>query len=210
MRVPLAPEVVAELLDSMPEGEAKDLVRNGTYYIASPGRVVGKPVLRWADGPLKGKPGKGTGTIPGAIERATEASKEVSFKRTRAYRELLEQRYDAEKVEWLFTSVESMVEGETVMVDAYCPCGCDHKFRVEAYKKGNPLAAKLIWEAILGRAGEKKEVDINIRSLIARLDSRQSTGELEIVDVSPLEVAERMALAAAREAVEDAIFVERN
>ena len=199
---PLTDEEKLELLDSMTNEELRQGVLDGTYYILGASDTPGKPMVRWTAGPQKGRPVKGSGAPPGAAEVMTKVSIDNAYKRTGAYHALVE-RHWTPKLEWLFTQAEKMIEGGDVMVDAVCP-NCDHAFKVKAYKKGDSQALKVVWEGVIGRATERKEVDVNIRALMARIDQRVPIESIEVVDVSPEEIQERMALAAAGEAVSDA------
>jgi len=187
-----------DLLETMTNEELRTGVLEGHYYIAGPSDTPGKPMVRHALGPLKGRPVKGTGAVKGSAANMAIVSKDYAYKRTANWRVLVEE-YWGPKLPQLFKYATDMMEGGMVSKTekVSCPCGCDYTFpvTVEMYKKGDAQALKVVWEAIIGRATERKEVDINIRSLIARIDAREDTNLLEIVDLTPDEVAERMALA---------------
>lgn len=189
----LSDEEKQVLLDTMENEELKQGVLDGTYYIAGPSDIPGKPMVRWVSGPSKGKPVKGSGAVRGAAKRMAETSKANAWKRTGAYRELLDHHWKP-KLEWMFEQAENMIKGGAVFVDAVCP-ECSHEFKVEAYKKGDAQALKVVWESLIGRATERKEVDVNIRALMAQLDERVAITDIEVIDVTPEQVSERMALA---------------
>lgn len=207
MRVtpPLPEDERLELLNTMDNEELRQGVIEGKYYILGPSDTPGKPIVRWSDGPKKGKPVKGSGAARGAGLQAGRNSKVGAYKRTQAFNTLMLNYWgDEDRLEWLFKQAEEMVKGGPVVKAEWvtCPCGCDHSFKheVEMYKKGDANALKIVWEAVMGRATERKEVDVNIRALMARLDENVSLSDFEIVDLTPEQVTERLALSEAGDA----------
>lgn len=198
-----APELTTrerdELLESMENEELRQGILAGTYYISGPGHIPSRPVVRWVDGPRKGQPVIGSGSPPQG-EKTAEMNRKSAWKRTAAYRELLD-RYWAPELEWLFEQAKAMIEGGPVNVKAVCP-ECEHRFNVEAYRKGDAQALKVVWESIIGRASERKEVDVNIRALMAQIDERSPLSTIEVIEVSPEEVAQRIALSEGRRALD--------
>lgn len=178
-------------------------------YYTQPGKNDGKPVLRWASGDLKGKLAPGTGIIPGSKTRG-ELSKETAWKRTAAYRDIMELVVkadgDAEKwgsFAWVITNLLKGIEGGDVYLNLKCPhCHEDAKHKV--WKRPDTQAGIKLVELFVGRATETKDISVTTKQIFELMDETLDTYVIETREVSSEEVDRRRAAVA----VEDASYRE--
>ena len=190
----------ADLLDVLPE-EVRARVLAGELR-AEPGKDRNKPVLIDA---ATGRLAKGTGHRPGGQHGALgEMSKKYAYKRRKGFREALETIISSEEdptkpmtLGWLINRLIEDAGGGPVNVSATCP-ECDTKFKVEAYRKGDPMVLFKVAELLVGRARETQDLNISAKHVYAMLDERVAVTELRVHAIDPEEVAaRRLALQAA-------------
>ena len=200
-----------ELLESMVDRDAREKVEAGEYYIASHGEVEGYPVLRWAIGPSRGRLAPGTGRTPGsgADDRLAEINKRTGYRRSKPFREMMN-RYAGTDNEshmldpemrgsaaWLMERAFDLIEGGWIRknVNVTCEhCGSVSNVSVEMYKKGDSRAWQSLIEQLAGKATETKEIDVNIRNIMEQLNAGIDVREIEVIDVTPDDIARRRAM----------------
>lgn len=180
-----------DLIQDLPE-EIQDKVLRGEV-IAAPGKLPGRPILRDAK---TGALTKGTGHAPGAGEIGA-LSPRHAYKRTNAYRELLQHIVSADEdpekwgsFGWLVNQGLKAAEGGDVFVDAQCP-GCDLHFKVKAWKRPDSNAITKIMEQIIGRAQETQEINITERKIVELLQDETEAPAYEVIALTPEEQERR-------------------
>lgn len=170
----LVPLLTPELRELWEQGEV----------VVSEGRDPEKPVVRWASGSKRGQYAPGSGVTPFHVDG--DNSRKSAVKRTHAYRELLQSVVDEERFAWLLDKIFETVEGFSETKE--CPeCGTPVTF--EKRPQAGP-ALKLI-EQLAGKATERKEVDVEMRSIHAELEARVDPKELIVHRLDPQERARR-------------------
>lgn len=176
--------------------EHKTLVEKGVYTVHE-----GKdyPVLRWAGGSQFGQLAPGTGQPPGAADIGL-VSQRTAYKRTTAYRELLEKYLPADlddtkrgSLGWILSQGLTALEGGDVTKDVTCP-SCQHQFKAKMWKRPDSNALKILTEALIGRADVQKDLNINSEHVYRIIDERRDMRDLVVFDVSPSERTEREAV----------------
>ena len=182
-----------ELLDRL-DTETRTLVDSGAITVWK-GRN-GKPVLR------DGKTGQ---MLPGtALHENTKhgegekASKVSAWKRTNAYRELMERYYTDEKFgEMLEAGLEAAI-GNAVRKEVTCP-ECAHGFTETMYRRPDATIFFKTMEQLMGRAEETRQINVNTEHLYRLLDERTDVREIQVFTVTPEEEEERRLLLDAEE-----------
>ena len=184
-------DLIAELPD-----ELRERVISGEL-LAFEGKVSGRPGLRNAK---TGVLVKGTGLTPRAGDIG-ELSSKFAYKRTNAYRELLQHIISADNdpekwgsFGWLVNQGLKAAEGGDVFVDTRCP-SCDTPFKVKAWKRPDSNAITKIMEQIIGRAQETQEINITERRIVDLLRDETPVVEINVISLSPEEAASRRKLA---------------
>lgn len=176
--------------------EHRQLVETGVYNVF-PGKDY--PVLRWATGPLVGKLATGTGITPNHNDSAA-VGRASAFKQTAEYKTLLTRYLPADlddtkrgSLGWILKNALNGLEGGDMMIDVECP-HCGEEFRHKAWKKPDPQMAKLLVEALIGKAGETKDVNINSENIYRLMDERRDLRSLQVFEIDPHEREKREAI----------------
>jgi hypothetical protein len=179
-------------LDLLPES-LRDGVEQGRYYLQhpqtwySPSRPVIKDVTT-------GRLVKGSGKIAGSKEAAV-ASRQTSYKRTKAYNEALEELIPIDRgdspnavasLRELTDSFWKAVNGQDVQVT--CP-HCEGKFMAPI--KSDPHAIMKMIERLTGRAKETQEVNIHSEQISMVLNERTPMREIDVITIDPYEEQRR-------------------
>ena len=161
----------------------------------SPGKSPARPVL--VDSVTK-QLVKGTGHRPGGDHgNLGKMSQEYGYKRRKGYREALETLIPADEdpsvkgsLGWLLNKLFEGVEGGPVFISAVCP-ECDHKFKVEGWKRIDTYAIIKAVELVHGRAKETQDINLNAKHLHELLDERVTKKEITVHTLTPEEAARR-------------------
>lgn len=168
------------LLDFCPP-EYREQVLAGEIELL-PGQKEDKPVIRWADGPKKGQILPGSGRFPKANDIAA-VSKATAHKRTASYQEAMNLLMNVDagpevrgSFAWWYNQAMEAAEGspQRVVVGCYHD-DCDekaHERTITATRKDGTLIFKLL-ELKHGKAKETKEIDVNQKTMIDLMETRQ-------------------------------------
>lgn len=180
-----------EVLAVLPE-EVRDRVLAGELH-AYPGKNPLKPVLRDA---ITGVLVKGTGLSPRAVD-VGRISQETAYKRTKTYRQALEEAVPASSdpkvrrsVGWIIERLEVAMVGEMVTKKSICS-DCGHVDVVDMYRKPDTYAAIKLLELVHGRARETQDINVNMTELHKILEERTPTREITVRTMDPAEVQRR-------------------
>lgn len=186
----LAGDALNDVLQYLTEEDAAAVVAG--ELTAWPGKDPKHPVLRYAAGnKAGGHPGAlapHSGHNPeGRHGDGAYAGKSSAWKRTNAYRQVLEDAIKAEgsaeewgSWAWVIKKGLEAIDGGPVMKMAHCTCG--NVFPVEMYRKPDPTIYFKTVEHILGRATETKDINVNA-DIYAVLDKREDPRLLRVFDV---------------------------
>lgn len=180
-----------DLLAALPD-ETRDRVLAGELLVFE-GKDRAKPVLRDA---ATGVLVKGTGLTVRAVD-VGKISQETAYRRTKSYRQALEESVPASSdpkkrlsVGWIIEKLEQAMVGGMVTIKALCP-ECEHKFTVDAYRKPDTYAAIKLLELVHGRARETQDLNINMTELHKILEERTPSREISIRVIDPAEAQHR-------------------
>lgn len=191
------------LLDFCPT-EYREQVDAGEIELL-PGQKPDKPVIRYAVGPKKGQLLPGSGRFPrandiGAISKAT------AHKRTASYQEAMNLLMDVDagpekrgSFAWWYEQAMDAAIGHPTTVTMICPHanpenpdeGCQdlsHNERIVLQKKDGNLIFRLL-ELKHGKAKETKEIDVNQRTMIDLMETRQVV--VQVLGMSNDDIGER-------------------
>ena len=186
------PEQTNDEVLAVLQPEVRDRVLAGELH-AYPGKDRNKPVIRDA---VIGALVKGTGISPRAVD-IDRVSQETAYKRTKTYRQALEEAIPASSdpnvrrsVGWIIARLEEAMVGGMVQVPADCP-ECGTHFKVDAYRKPDTYAAIKVLELVHGRARETQDINLNMNELHKMLEERTPRREIVVRTMDPAEAQHR-------------------
>lgn len=177
-------------LSELEKAEIMETLDSDTRALVDAGLVKlwrgrgGKPVLRDA----KGKILPGSGLHLNEKHGNTEAATSMSWKRTNAYRSLIEKYFTEDKFDEMMEAGFEAAVGHPVTKEATCgECGATQQ--IEMYRKPDSTIFFKVLEQLMGRAEETKQINVDSEHLHRLIDERVEVEEVETFSVRP-EVAD--------------------
>lgn len=163
--------------------------------VVSEGRNPEKPVVRWSEGPKRGKFVKGSGVVAAHVD--SENGTRSAVKQTTEYRALMEKLVslgDDPKQRgsfaWLMDQMFEAIEGGWTKVDVKCPT-CAEEFTTQAWKKHDMTAATKLLDRLIPKAPQRTEIDIHSESIHVQLEERFDPSKLRVNYMAPLDLERR-------------------
>ena len=177
-------------LTELEKTEIMDTLDSDTRALVDAGLVKlwrgrnGKPVLRDA----KGKILPGSGLHLNENHGNTDNATAMSWKRTNAYRSLIEKYFTEDKFDAMLEAGFEASIGHPISKEAVChDCGATQQ--IEMYRKPDSTIFFKVLEQLMGRAEETKQINVDSEHLHRLIDERTDVTEVETFSVRP-EVSE--------------------
>lgn len=182
------------LLDLLPD-DLRERVINGEL-IMQEGQSPLKPVLRDAK---TGRVVKGSGR-PVNANNLGVISRKTAYKRTKAFNEWFDDFIPAVKddnpdaiisLEELIETAAKVAQGWKKLFEITCPA-CEHEFKHEMEYRPDAKLLSFLIERRVGKAKETQDINIRSESIVQMLHDQTPIGNIEVVDVTPMERSDRL------------------